>query len=1240
MVDGMMSLIERRSRLLKICAQWCVDAARSRSIRSLIPSALLAIGLAMGSSTASAVKVEQIGELAHSTAANPAQFNIGDLIHVAMTWRHNSWGFDSCYFYVVAPGDGASYGFSDINGSCDRRDYPDGRVPRRGYEVIDTAKPLYAGELSLNLVPGQTYEAVTEIYPWRNTEPGVSSRYFKIRPLSGGVSMAVPDPHLQGRVKIAGAWRGNGATGSVKAWYKKNGTGPYILAGQGLGWFPIDGLPTGRQKLEFYVDYEGKYETYVGSKTVDILAGEVTGLDLEDRRLRVKGWVGGGANRVILETTSPEKIQLAACEVSDGEFTCLSDDPLRVGEYYVRVTATRDRAAHFVLVDEQHVEVTPNARWGDDNPSVRLQGQPFRLAVDRGEEATHLRAYWRHGEKGLWHVNDNLELDGRGSAILPDTADWLPTGLSQYMVIFWARRGSGSWSPDSEIRSFQVKPLPPAWSKPPAGSAPGRKVSVTLRPPPGVDVVQPQWRREGGDWTDGQAVALQNTRTQDHTIAIAESAAWSSGHYDIRLRVRKNEGLWSEPSEAKSVVMRPSSPAEVFRGSTLTVFDQHGKPLMGGANVTVGDPITYRLKLAAASAAEQIDLSLSLAGTAQLQGQAGTLRYRAALSEQGEATQPIDTTRLNKGWTGAGAAFGATTRLLVSGEDAPGMLAGKHAVIDIPVTVSRPGQIQGVKVIARGRSDGQPLAGQHEIAALDLRAVMPRPQWVWPATDSEELLAGQTLHIRGQTHPSADHVKFRWRDWRDGQYHSTNDIPIEPDANGRFDVELPDAKAWVPTASGESYQLKFLVSSAGYASAWTGVRHLRVRSGAGVLAGSSLTVYRGDRSLSANAGVAAGETLTLRLRMQSSHTALGLQWSLVLPAGLERAGAPVYRGDLSDQGRPPLIGGLVQIGTDTLNGQWRGTGGAFGVSAQLLDPVQSLLGLVGGKHAVLDIPVRVKAEAQGAILVKAAGRATLVSQQDLAAPPLLVAKVPGQGAMTAALAPTAEGDRQPGEALTYRVTLVALKALDGVQLQYRLPAGLKQHGTPVFDAQSDLQQGLEAAWDGSTRHDALLAAGTALEAGRRIIVNIPLQVAPTAVDSRIDSRIEATAGNVAGTVEARHALRVVPDKEADNGPLRLRTLVDKGDAKPGETLAYTIEFMNRSDQPLHELAIHEVVPEHTTLVPQSAVCKQMPAALACRVATLDEAHDTSDPTPIRWTFSGSLLPGEQGSVGFRVRVER
>lgn len=216
---------------------------------------------------------------------------------------------------------------------------------------------------------------------------------------------------------------------------------------------------------------------------------------------------------------------------------------------------------------------------------------------------------------------------------------------------------------------------------------------------------------------------------------------------------------------------------------------------------------------------------------------------------------------------------------------------------------------------------------------------------------------------------------------------------------------------------------------------------------------------------------------------------------------------------------------------------------------------------------------------------------------------------------------------------------MAAKALTDVQLQYQLPAGLKLRGAPVFDPRSDLKSGLNPAWDGSARHGALLQPDLALEAGRRIIVRIPLQVSPDAVESHIDSSIEAAAGNVDGTARATHALKVVPDK-ATGGALQLKTRVDKRGAEPGETLAYTIEFMNRSDQPLHELTIREIVPAHTTLIPRSAVCKQIPAALVCRVATPDRSDSDDAGRQIRWEFTGDLPPGEQGSVGFKVRVER
>lgn len=834
MGDGMMSLIERRLRLLKKCAQWCVAEIRGHFIRDLMSSTLLTIGLALGAPAALAVTVDQIGELEKSTAQHPAEFNIGDLIHVAMTWRNNHWGFDYCYFSVVAPGDGASYSFGDINGSCDRRDYPDGRVPKHGYQVIDTAKTLYAGELSLNLVPGKTYEAVTEIYPWRNTTPGVSSRYFKIRALSGGVSSVELDPTIQRRALISGAWRSNGATGTVKAWYKKDGVGPYILAGQGLDRFFVDNLPAGRQTLDFYVDFEGKYETYVGSKTIDVLTGSISAMLIEDKRLRVNGRVGGGVDQIKLETVGPQHIELGMCPVSDGEFSCLSDKTLNVGWHDIRITAIRD-GAFIVLATREEVDVTPTACWADDNPTVRKQGQPFRLAVDKDEPATHVEAYWRRGN-GVWHDSGEVELDSARSATLPGTAGWLPTDDSQYTVLFVVKHDNEIWSEVSEMRTFQVQPLPPAWPEPPAGVMQGRQISVKLTPPEGVDVVQPQWRRSGGTWANAESIVLPDAVTvRDHTIAIAESQTWSAGLYEIRLRVRKDGGLWSEPSAMRTVTISPPPAANPF-------------------------------------------------------------------------------------------------------------------------------------------------------------------------------------------------------------------------------------------------------------------------------AGSSLAVYRGEQALGANADVVAGESLTLRLRMQASHTVLGLQWSLALPVGLEKTGAPTYRADLSDQGPPHEIDALVQIGEATLNSGWSGAGGAFASGTHLLDPAKTLLGLVGGKRAVLDIPVRVKRDAHGTIQVITAGRANLVHRQEITSPPL----------------------------------------------------------------------------------------------------------------------------------------RWVPDEATGGGPLRLKTLVDKARARPGETLAYTIEFMNRSDQRLHDLSIREFVPTHTTLISDSVVCKQMPSALACRVVASGEsgeADDEGDNRLIQWRFKGELRPGQQGAVGFKVRVE-
>lgn len=872
-----------------------------------------------------------------------------------------------------------------------------------------------------DVTPGAEYKLIFEAHA-TFTGGSDTTKYATIAKLTGGVSSITADSYRRGKVNVKGAWRGNGATGDVKIWYK-NASDAWELLGQGLGDFSLTGVPPGNHTFGVYVYRGGAHETQVKTETVRVLGGSSDSFTVEFDKVRVKGHVAGGANSVRLYADDVWTL-LGTCSAT-AEFDCLTRS-LPAGKHRVRPYAYRDDS-QYVVLPWQDVIIRPIAAWSASHQAnTVVKGEKLKIDIDttRALGATHAQVSVNlEGEPQSAWSND-IELSD-GSFEVPGSDAWDYTGTRKMNVRFRIK-ASNTWSEPTAERQFSVVPAAPQIVSPADGATfpLGSSVSVRLLAPAGVDVVEPAWRRDGGAWTSGRVITLPaSASAQEHSITIAESRTWPAGQYELGLRVRKNGGIWSDFSAGKKLIVYRPTISEVFRGSTLTVFDRDGKPLMGGANVRVGDQIVYRLKLLVANPVERIDLSLSLTGTPPLQGQRNSLRYRHDLSDQGDSGAPIDATRLNASWTGAGAAFSAAARLLKDGGQAPSLNAGKYAVIDIPVTVARAGSVGGVNVLAKGSIGGESIAGQHAIVAPDLRAVLTSPQWVWPA-DRDELLAGQALRIRGRTHPSVDHVKITWRDWRTGAYHHTAEIAIAPDASGNFDVELADARQWVPTQAGQSYQVSFHVSGAGQASPSSGVRHFLVRPGAGVLADSALAVYRGERALGADAGVAAGEMLTVRLRMQASHTVQGLQWSLALPAGLEKAGAPVYRADLSDQSRPPLIGDFVLIGANTLNRSWSGLGGSFMTGTHLLDPDETPLGLMGGKHAVLDIPVRVKAGAQAAIQVKAIGRASLVSQQEFSAPTLLVAKNPVKSSMAAALAPIAKGDKRPGEAVMYKLASI------------------------------------------------------------------------------------------------------------------------------------------------------------------------------------------------------------------------
>lgn len=88
-------------------------------------------------------------------------------------------------------------------------------------------------------------------------------------------------------------------------------------------------------------------------------------------------------------------------------------------------------------------------------------------------------------------------------------------------------------------------------------------------------------------------------------------------------------------------------------------------------------------------------------------------------------------------------------------------------------------------------------------------------------------------------------------------------------------------------------------------------------------------------------------------------------------------------------------------------------------------------------------------------------------------------------------------------------------------------------------------------------------------------------------------------------------------------------------AKPGETLEYTLVATNVGSQPLSGLVINDATPSYTTYV--SGACPgTLPAGLsACTLTTQPAAGATG---ALQWNFTGSLSSGATFSVTYRVQL--
>ncbi|ELI6447136.1 right-handed parallel beta-helix repeat-containing protein [Photobacterium damselae] len=92
--------------------------------------------------------------------------------------------------------------------------------------------------------------------------------------------------------------------------------------------------------------------------------------------------------------------------------------------------------------------------------------------------------------------------------------------------------------------------------------------------------------------------------------------------------------------------------------------------------------------------------------------------------------------------------------------------------------------------------------------------------------------------------------------------------------------------------------------------------------------------------------------------------------------------------------------------------------------------------------------------------------------------------------------------------------------------------------------------------------------------------------------------------------------------------------------RPGEVLEYTVEFTNVGSGPITEVTVFDTTPEYTELN-QAIDCTSgsLPASLTCSEQTPHGTNGAGYQGEVRWEMTGSLNPGESGTVVYRVMIK-
>ncbi|MFT4173635.1 MAG: hypothetical protein QM639_13805 [Rhodocyclaceae bacterium] len=166
--------------------------------------------------------------------------------------------------------------------------------------------------------------------------------------------------------------------------------------------------------------------------------------------------------------------------------------------------------------------------------------------------------------------------------------------------------------------------------------------------------------------------------------------------------------------------------------------------------------------------------------------------------------------------------------------------------------------------------------------------------------------------------------------------------------------------------------------------------------------------------------------------------------------------------------------------------------------------------------------------------------------------------------------------------------------------------------------------------------EPVISAAVAVVADQRVCLIVKTTApanAPLEAQYNQTLSVAMTYTNSAVTWSGTRADLTTVDSSTNAGLVLVKT-VDKASAASGQTITYTITYVNRSSGALSNIRLNDMTPAYTNF--SVAACGTLPTGVSCAVSQQPTAGAGG---AVQWTLTGTLPPTGQGVVSFTVVVQ-